>query len=192
MLTEGLVTVSYLAATILFILSLGGLSNPETARRGNFYGFLGMSIAILATVTGPHVTQPGYLPLTIAIVIGSAIGIFAAKKVKMTEMPELVALMHSLVGLAAVLVGYATYLDTTQTLTGAEKTIHEVEIYLGILIGAVTFSGRHWGGPLVLGSRSTRRSFAALCHDGDFAPLWYPHGHGHWRCRYAGCGLHAE
>ena len=141
MLTEGLVTVSYLAATILFILSLGGLSNPETARRGNFYGFLGMSIAILATVTGPHVTQPGYLPLTIAIVIGSAIGIFAAKKVKMTEMPELVALMHSLVGLAAVLVGYATYLDTTQTLTGAEKTIHEVEIYLGILIGAVTFSG---------------------------------------------------
>ena len=141
MLTEGLVTVSYLAATILFILSLGGLSNPETARRGNFYGFLGMSIAILATVTGPHVTQPGYLPLTIAIVIGSGIGIFAAKKVKMTEMPELVALMHSLVGLAAVLVGYATYLDTTQTLTGAEKTIHEVEIYLGILIGAVTFSG---------------------------------------------------
>jgi NAD(P) transhydrogenase subunit beta len=141
MFSEGLVTVSYIAATILFILSLGGLSNPETARRGNFYGIFGMSLAILATIAGPKVTGAGYLPLSIAILIGASIGIFAAKKVKMTEMPELVALMHSLVGLAAVLVGYATYLDPADQLSGVEKTIHEVEIYIGILIGAVTFSG---------------------------------------------------
>lgn len=141
MFSAGLVTVSYIAATILFILSLGGLSNPETARKGNFYGILGMTIAILATVLGPKVTETGYLPLVIGIAIGGSIGIFAAKKVKMTEMPELVALMHSLVGLAAVLVGYANYLDPSSSLTGVEKTIHEVEIYIGILIGAVTFSG---------------------------------------------------
>jgi len=141
MFSAGLVTVSYIAATILFILSLGGLSNPETARKGNFYGILGMTIAILATVLGPKVTETGYLPLVIGIAIGGSIGIFAAKKVKMTEMPELVALMHSLVGLAAGLVGYATYLDPSSSLTGVEKTIHEVEIYIGILIGAVTFSG---------------------------------------------------
>ncbi|SMF96881.1 NAD(P) transhydrogenase subunit beta [Methylomagnum ishizawai] len=138
-MSEGLVTVSYIAATILFILSLGGLSNPETARRGNLYGILGMAIAILATVTGPKVTS--YVPIVIAMAIGGGIGIYAARKVKMTEMPELVALMHSLVGLAAVLVGYANYIDPTAALSGAEKTIHEVEIYVGVLIGAVTFSG---------------------------------------------------
>ena len=138
-MSEGLVTVSYIGSTILFILSLGGLSHPETARRGNFYGILGMSIAILATVLGPKVTS--YVPIIIAMLIGSAVGIYAAIKVKMTEMPELVALMHSLVGLAAVLVGYANFIDPTAAFTGVEKTIHEVEIYLGILIGAVTFSG---------------------------------------------------
>lgn len=141
MFSEGLVTVSYIASTILFILSLGGLSNPETARKGNFYGILGMSIAILATIAGPHVTATGYPSLVIAILIGASIGIYAAKKVKMTEMPELVALMHSLVGLAAVLVGYANYMDPQTTLMGVEKTIHEVEIYIGVLIGAVTFAG---------------------------------------------------
>jgi NAD(P) transhydrogenase subunit beta len=141
MFSEGLVTVSYIAATILFILSLGGLSNPETARKGNFYGILGMLIAILATVAGPKVSGAGYVPLILAMLTGGSLGVFAAKKVKMTEMPELVALMHSMVGLAAVLVGYANYLDPAAELTGVEKTIHEVEIYIGILIGAVTFSG---------------------------------------------------
>jgi H+-translocating NAD(P) transhydrogenase subunit beta len=138
-MSEGLVTVSYIGATILFILSLGGLSNPETARRGNLYGIVGMAIAILATVLGPKVTS--YVPLVVAMLIGGSVGIYAAKTVKMTEMPELVALMHSLVGLAAVLVGYASYLDPNVHFEGAEKTIHEVEIYVGILIGAVTFSG---------------------------------------------------
>jgi H+-translocating NAD(P) transhydrogenase subunit beta len=138
-MSEGLVTVSYIGATILFILSLGGLSNPETARRGNMYGIAGMAIAIAATLLEPKVDN--YVPIIIAMLIGGSIGIFAAVRIKMTEMPELVALMHSLVGLAAVLVGYANYMDTTDSLTGAEKTIHEVEIYVGVLIGAVTFSG---------------------------------------------------
>ncbi|MGI9213163.1 MAG: Re/Si-specific NAD(P)(+) transhydrogenase subunit beta [Methylococcaceae bacterium] len=138
-MSEGLVTVSYIAATILFILSLGGLSNPETARRGNLYGITGMALAIIATLLGPKVTS--YAPIIVAMLVGGSAGIYAARKVKMTEMPELVALMHSMVGLAAVLVGYANYIDPTSNFIGVEKTIHEIEIYLGVLIGAVTFSG---------------------------------------------------
>ncbi len=138
-MSAGLVTVSYIVATILFILSLGGLSNPETARRGNFYGMLAMALAITATVLGPQVGS--LTTILIAMTIGGSIGLYAANKVQMTQMPELVALMHSLVGLAAVLIGYATFRDSSVTFTGVEKTIHEVEIYLGILIGAVTFSG---------------------------------------------------
>jgi H+-translocating NAD(P) transhydrogenase subunit beta len=138
-----LLTVSYLGATILFILSLGGLSNPETSRRGNLYGMIGMAIAVLATVLGPQVTKAAYPWIIGAMVVGAAIGLYAARVVKMTQMPELVALMHSLVGLAAVLVGFANYIDPAASagFKGAEKTIHELEIYIGILIGAVTFSG---------------------------------------------------
>lgn len=138
-MSQSLVTMSYIAATVLFILSLSGLSNQETARRGNYYGMLGMSIAILATVLSPAVTS--YVILIIALLIGGAIGTKAAMKVEMTQMPELVAIMHSLVGMAAVLVGFANFMDTSSTLSGVEKTIHETEIYVGILIGAVTFSG---------------------------------------------------
>jgi H+-translocating NAD(P) transhydrogenase subunit beta len=136
-------TAAYVGATILFILSLGGLSNPETSRRGNLYGMIGMAIAVLATMLGPQVTQAGYAWIVGALAVGAAIGVFAARTVKMTQMPELVALMHSLVGLAAVLIGYANYIDPAATghLQGAEKTIHELEIYVGVLIGAVTFSG---------------------------------------------------
>lgn len=137
-MSQSLVTMSYIIATILFILSLSGLSNQETARRGNYFGMLGMAIAIFATVLSSSVTAYGIL--IIALVIGGSIGARAALKVEMTQMPELVAIMHSLVGLAAVLVGYATFMDSSQ-LSGVEKTIHEVEVYLGILIGAVTFSG---------------------------------------------------
>jgi len=138
-----LATVSYIGATILFILSLGGLSNPETSRRGNLYGMIGMTIAVLATVMGPQVTKAGYGWIVGAMAVGAVIGIYAARTVKMTQMPELVALMHSLVGLAAMLVGFANYIDPAAAgvFQGAEKTIHEVEIYIGILIGAVTFSG---------------------------------------------------
>jgi NAD(P) transhydrogenase subunit beta len=141
-MTSSLATVSYIGATILFILSLGGLANPETARRGNLLGMIGMAIAVLATVLGPRVAPAGYAWIVGALVVGGSIGLFAAKKVQMTQMPELVALMHSLVGLAACLVGFASYVDTSTVFpTAAEKSVHEMEIYIGILIGAITFSG---------------------------------------------------
>ena len=162
-MTSNLTTVSYIGAAILFILSLGGLANPETARRGNLLGMIGMLIAVLATVLGPRVSAEGIPYVVAALVVGGAVGLFAAKKVQMTQMPELVALMHSLVGLAACLVGFASYIDTSVQFTGAEKAIHEVEIYVGILIGAVTFagsvvafgklSGKIGGKPLLLPAR---------------------------------------
>ncbi len=162
-MSSNLATASYIGAIILFVLSLGGLSHPETARRGNLFGVLGMALAVLATVFGPRVTAAGLPWIAAALVVGGAIGLYAARVVKMTQMPELVALMHSLVGLAACLVGFASYIDTSNPLTGAEKTIHEVEIYVGILIGAVTFSGsliafgklngRIGGKPLLLPAR---------------------------------------
>jgi NAD(P) transhydrogenase subunit beta len=140
-MSSSLATVAYIGATILFIMSLGGLANPETARRGNLLGMAGMTIAVLATVLGPRVTAAGIPWIVGAMTVGGGIGLYAARKVQMTQMPELVALMHSLVGLAACLVGFASYVDTSITFTGAEKAIHEIEIYVGVLIGAVTFSG---------------------------------------------------
>jgi NAD(P) transhydrogenase subunit beta len=133
--------MAYLGAAILFIMSLGGLSNPETSRRGNLFGMIGMALAVLATVFGPRVSASGVAWIVMALVVGGGVGLYAAKVVKMTQMPELVALMHSLVGLAACVVGFASYVDTSIQFQGAEKAIHEVEIYVGILIGAVTFSG---------------------------------------------------
>ena len=140
---SNLATISYIGATILFILCLGGLSNQETARRGNLYGMIGMTIAVLATVLGPQVTAAGVPWIIAAMVVGAGIGVYAARVVQMTQMPELVALMHSMVGLAAMLVGYATFIDPVAAagLTGAEKAIHEIEMYVGVLIGAITFSG---------------------------------------------------
>ena len=162
-MSQNLATVAYLGAAILFILSLGGLSNPETSRRGNLFGMVGMALAVLATVFGPRVSAEGMAWIVGALVVGGGIGLYAAKVVKMTQMPELVALMHSLVGLAACLVGFASYVDTSTPLQGAEQLIHEVEIYVGILIGAVTFSGsliafgklngRIGGKPLLLPAR---------------------------------------
>jgi NAD(P) transhydrogenase subunit beta len=141
-MTSSMATVSYIGATILFILSLGGLAHPETARRGNLFGMIGMALAVVATVFGPQVSAGGIPWIIIALLIGAGVGLYAAKKVQMTQMPELVALMHSLVGLAACLVGFASYVDTSTVFpTAAEKTIHEVEIYIGIFIGALTFSG---------------------------------------------------
>jgi len=140
-MSQSMATVAYLGAAILFIMSLGGLSNPESSRRGNLFGMVGMALAVLATVLGPRVSASGMAWVVGALVLGGGIGLYAAKVVKMTQMPELVALMHSLVGLAACLVGFASYVDTSIQFQGAEKIIHEVEIYIGILIGAVTFSG---------------------------------------------------
>jgi len=107
-MSQSLATVAYLGAAILFILSLGGLSNPETSRRGNLFGMVGMALAVLATVFGPRVSVEGMAWIVGALVVGGGIGLYAAKVVKMTQMPELVALMHSLVGLAACLVGFAS------------------------------------------------------------------------------------
>ena len=132
-------TAAYIIATILFILALGGLSNQETARRGNLYGIVGMALALVATIAG-SVTDNYYL-LVIGIGAGATVGIKLARTVQMTQMPELVAILHSLVGLAAVFVGYATFLDPSASFYGVEKTIHDVEIYVGVLIGALTFSG---------------------------------------------------
>ena len=135
---EGLVTVAYIAASILFILALGGLSHPETSRKGNIYGIIGMVVALSAAIIG--VTN-NFEILIAALIIGSSIGLWLAKKVQMTQMPELVAILHSLVGLAAVLVGFANAMNPNIHFTGIELTIHDIETYIGILIGAVTFSG---------------------------------------------------
>ncbi|CAM4259662.1 Re/Si-specific NAD(P)(+) transhydrogenase subunit beta [Bordetella tumbae] len=171
-MSQSLATVAYLGAAILFILSLSGLSNPETSRRGNLFGMIGMALAVLATVFGPSVSTSGIAWIVIALVVGGGIGLYAAKVVKMTQMPELVALMHSLVGLAACIVGFASYIDPTMKYEGAEKIIHEVEIYIGILIGAVTFSGsliafgklagRIGGKPLLLPARHWLNLIALL------------------------------
>ena len=138
---QGIIQVSYIIATILFILALGGLSNQETARRGNWYGIIGMTIALVATLAG-DVTQNFGL-IIVALVLGGSVGLIAARRVQMTQMPELVAILHSLVGLAAVAVGFANFMDPDRLshYAGVELTIHDVETYLGILIGAVTFSG---------------------------------------------------
>jgi NAD(P) transhydrogenase subunit beta len=138
---QGIIQVSYIIATILFILALGGLSNQETARRGNWYGIAGMAIALVATLAG-DVTQNFGL-LMVALLVGGSVGIIAARRVRMTQMPELVAILHSLVGLAAVAVGFANFMDPDRLshYADVELTIHDVETYLGILIGAVTFSG---------------------------------------------------
>lgn len=142
----GLQTVSYIIASVLFILSLGGLASQESAKRGNLFGVIGMLIAVLATILGAS-TQ-GHLWLTGAMLIGSVIGIVIAIRVEMTAMPQLVAILHSFVGLAAVLVGFGSYLHPEiSQLQGTVLTIHLVEIYLGILIGAITFAGSviAWG-----------------------------------------------
>ncbi len=138
-MAAGIITVSYIGAAILFILSLGGLSQQETARRGNIYGVTGMVIAIVATIYG---LQTGNFAILLpAVIVGALIGVFVASKVEMTQMPQLVAMLHSFVGLAAVLVGMASFLDPGAHFEGTEKTIHEVEIFLGVFIGAITFTG---------------------------------------------------
>ena len=137
-MNPGIVTASYIGATILFILALGGLSHPETSRRGNLYAIIGMAIALVTTIAG---ITANIGILIGGLVIGGSIGLILAKRVQMTEMPELVATLHSLVGLAAVLVGFANFLDPATLFEGVELTIHDIETCLGILIGAITFSG---------------------------------------------------
>jgi NAD(P) transhydrogenase subunit beta len=138
-MSNNLLTIAYIAASALFILSLVGLSNQETARKGNVYGIAGMLIAFAATALGGGVTEYGRLGAV--ILPGAVIGAIVASRVAMTSMPELVAILHSFVGAAAVLVGIGNYLEPNQSLSGAEATIHAIEIFVGVFIGALTFTG---------------------------------------------------
>ncbi|WP_428775670.1 Re/Si-specific NAD(P)(+) transhydrogenase subunit beta [Vibrio sp.] len=138
-MSAGLVQAAYIVAAVFFIMSLAGLSKQESAKAGNYYGITGMAIALIATIFGPE--SQGFAWIIVAMIIGGSIGIYYAKKVEMTEMPELVAILHSFVGMAAVLVGYNSYLDTPEVATHAEHVIHLVEVFLGVFIGAVTFTG---------------------------------------------------
>lgn len=181
----GLLSMAYLLAGVFFILSLGGLSSQETARRGNNYGIIGMLIAIVATVASAAVEA--YFVLAIAVAVGAAIGLWLASRVEMTAMPQLVAMLHSFVGLAAVLIGWAAYLDPRSQLTGAEKVIHNTEIYLGIFIGAITLTGS-WAAygklqgilsskPLALPGRHVMNA-AAILVSLVFLFMFAPDGHG--------------
>jgi H+-translocating NAD(P) transhydrogenase subunit beta len=187
---ETLVTIAYLVAGLLFIFSLGGLSAQESARRGNMFGMLGMVIAVVVTAFGPRVD--GYTVLTGALVIGGAIGAMLAARVEMTSMPQLVAILHSFVGLAAVLVGIATSMDHSKALYGVEEKIHNSEIFIGVFVGAVTFTGSViafgklqgliGSKPLLLPGRHLLNLIALLAcvylgfifvtHDEYFAPIW--------------------
>ncbi len=137
----GLVTASYIAASVLFILSLGGLSNQEKAKRAIWFGMIGMFIAVVATILGPKVKLSIFGYLLPALIVGSVIGTILARRVQMTEMPQLVAALHSFVGLAAVFIGLNSAILPPIDLTPSEIIIHEVEIFLGIFIGAITFTG---------------------------------------------------
>jgi NAD(P) transhydrogenase subunit beta len=138
-MTDELLTISYLVAGILFILSLGGLSAQTSARRGNLYGIVGMVIALVATTASDEVTA--YTNLVGMVLVGFVIGAVVAQRVAMESMPQLVALLHSFVGAAAVLVGIASHISPPSSLTGVEVVIHEVEIFVGVFVGSLTFTG---------------------------------------------------
>ena len=137
---NGMLVVLYIVASVLFILSLGGLSNPESSRRGNWFGIIGMALAVAATLFHPQVSSQAYGALIAMIVLGGAIGSVVAAKIAMTAMPQLVAGFHSFVGLAAVLEGINSYAEGAGLL-GAARSIHDTEVFLGVFIGAVTFTG---------------------------------------------------
>ena len=139
MLSSNLVTAIYIAASVLFILSLGGLSNQEKAKRAVWFGIVGMALAVFGTVFGPQVS--GFIWIIPMIVIGSIIGTVVAQRVEMTGMPQLVAALHSFVGIAAVFIGINSHIDPPSNLFGAELIIHDIEIFIGVFIGAVTATG---------------------------------------------------
>lgn len=138
-MTIGLQTAAYIGSTVLFILALGGLSNQEKAKRAVWFGIIGMAIAVIATVADSRVSLSGVL--IGALVIGAVIGALVASRVEMTGMPQLVAALHSFVGLAAVFIGLNSDLSVHDFASSAEQIIHEIEVFLGVFIGAVTFTG---------------------------------------------------
>ena len=155
----GLVSAAYLAAAVLFILSLGGLSGQESAKRAVWYGVVGMAVAVIATILSPEVDHLAIILLV--IIIGAVAGTLVAKRVQMTEMPQLVAALHSFVGLAAVFIGFNAHIELGRVLAmdetaragligfaaklahkdAVEQAIMKVEVFLGVFIGAVTFTG---------------------------------------------------
>ena len=137
-MSYGLVTAAYIVAAVLFILSLAGLSKQESAKNGVYFGITGMAIALFSTIFSENSAGLGWV--IIAMAAGAGIGIYKAKKVEMTEMPELIALLHSFVGLAAVLVGFNSFIEPGDVSADME-TIHLVEVFLGVFIGAITFTG---------------------------------------------------
>ena len=139
MLSSNIVTAVYIAASVLFILSLGGLSNQEKAKRAVWFGIVGMALAVFGTVFGPKVS--GFIWIIPMIVIGSIIGTVVAQRVEMTGMPQLVAALHSFVGIAAVFIGINSHIEPPSNLFGAELIIHDIEIFIGVFIGAVTATG---------------------------------------------------
>lgn len=161
-MSGGLVTAAYIVAAVLFIFSLAGLSKHETSQQGNYFGIAGMAIALIATILGPDTGSVGWI--IVAMVIGGAIGIRLAKRVEMTEMPELVAVLHSFVGLAAVLVGFNSYLDHQPGMAPILVNIHLTEVFIGIFIGAVTFTG-------------SIVAFGKLCGKMSSKPLMLPNRH---------------
>ena len=141
---DSFITACYILAGVLFIMSLGGLSHPETSRRGNLFGIVGMLLALVATMISGNVTGSGYGMLALAIVPATVIGAVLASRVRMSSMPQLVAILHSFVGLGAVLVGFATFLDPTAAHDGGgdvEHLIHQIEIFIGVCVGSITFTG---------------------------------------------------
>ncbi|WP_045960573.1 Re/Si-specific NAD(P)(+) transhydrogenase subunit beta [Xenorhabdus poinarii] len=161
-MSSGIVTAAYIIAALLFILSLAGLSRHESAKRGNIFGIIGMAIALIATILGPETEKVSWIIL--AMIMGAIIGMRLAKKVEMTEMPELVAILHSFVGLAAVLVGFNSFITHDIFITPIMENIHLTEVFLGIFIGAVTFTGSIVAFGKLRGKISSR-------------PLMLPHRH---------------
>ncbi|CDL87336.1 Re/Si-specific NAD(P)(+) transhydrogenase subunit beta [Xenorhabdus cabanillasii] len=161
-MSNGVVTAAYIVAAILFIFSLAGLSRHESSRRGNIFAITGMAIALIATILGPDTGNVGWIIL--AMIIGAVIGTRLAKKVEMTEMPELVAILHSFVGLAAVLVGFNSFMAHDIFADAIMENIHLTEVFLGIFIGAVTFTGSVVAFGKLRGKISSR-------------PLMLPHRH---------------
>ena len=141
-MTIGLLTASYITSSVLFILALGGLSNQEKAKRAVWYGIVGMAIAVFATIYGNQVFFTEWLNwLIAAILVGSIIGAIVAKKVQMTGMPQLVAALHSFVGLAAVFIGINSAMLPHSDMNSTQYMIHNVEVFIGVFIGAITFTG---------------------------------------------------
>ena len=143
-MSSGIVTSAYIIAAIFFILALAGLSKQETAKNGNMFGMIGMAIALIATMFSEDVQGLGWI--IIAMIAGGAVGVYKAKKVEMTQMPELIALLHSFVGLTAVLVGFNSFIQS-DNISADMHTVHLIEVFLGVFIGAVTFTGSivAWG-----------------------------------------------